>query len=766
MAVQNFGSGGGGFQLSPGVNVSEIDLTTVTPAVDTSVGAIAGVFRWGPVNERVLVISENDLVRKFGKPTNINPETFFTAANFLAYSNALYVARSADTTTQFAAVGSDTAGWANTFTPDHWSNTFTNGAWSNTFVANTWSNTYSGGSATLTVFNNDDYDTKKAALESSGVQFIARWPGDVGNSLKVSVCETEEQYTSTTNLLSTSYKLVNDSAGDQAGKSGLFDGPNTAFTMTVGSNIGVITLDGGPRSTGVSNTSANGSAVFFANSTSSLDANTAAVASLFAVGDHIVVGSGMTQTLKIVNKAIAHGNTGTSNTGTSTVTFTFDQPLKLASDVNTTSVQRFWEYYSQVNGAPGRSTYVEVNGNTALQFSNATAQRDELHVVVVDEDGGFTGSPGNVLEVYQGLSRATDSKNSDGTTNYYKNIINDQSTYVWVGSDRAGSASNTAMYVQTSTNPAPQTLSLLGGSDIGEDDVDFSVIADAYDKFVSPEDVSVSLIMTGGNRGGTRGEQKANYLIDNLAETRKDCVVFVSPRRADVVNNFTSPESDVVATRNSLRSTSYAVMDSGYKYQYDKYNDVNRWIPLNGDIAGLCARTDATRDPWFSPAGDTRGQIKNSIKLAFNPNQAQRDILYKNGVNPVISQMGRGTILFGDKTLQSKPSSFDRINVRRLFIVLERTISAAAKSFLFEFNDEFTRTQFRNLVEPFLRDVMGRRGIYDFKVVCDGSNNPAEVVDASRFVGDIYIKPARSINFIQLNFVAVRSGVEFSEIVG
>lgn len=294
----------------------------------------------------------------------------------------------------------------------------------------------------------------------------------------------------------------------------------------------------------------------------------------------------------------------------------------------------------------------------------------------------------------------------------------------------------------------------------------FADIARAYDLFVSPEDVDIALVLTGSARGGTNGEQLPNYLIDNIAEVRKDCVVFVSPQAADVVNQSLDAAQNVVDFRNSVRSSSFAVMDSGYKYQYDKYNDIYRYVPLNGDIAGLCVRTDNQRDPWFSPAGTSRGQIRNIIKLAFNPNGAQRDLLYKNGINPVITQPGQGAILYGDKTLLAKPSAFDRINVRRLFIVLEKAVSQAAKSFLFEFNDEFTRTQFRNLVEPFLRDVQGRRGIYDFKVVCDETNNTPEVVDANRFVGDIYVKPAKSVNYIQLNFVAVRSGIEFSEIVG
>jgi len=273
--------------------------------------------------------------------------------------------------------------------------------------------------------------------------------------------------------------------------------------------------------------------------------------------------------------------------------------------------------------------------------------------------------------------------------------------------------------------------------------------------------------MTGKSRGASNGAQIANYLVDNIAENRKDCVVFASPMKEDVVNNSAGDEEqDVVDFRNGARASSYLVIDSGYKYQYDKYNDIFRWVPLNGDIAGLCVRTDATRDPWFSPAGFNRGQIKNIVKLAFNPNKAERDLLYKNDVNPVVAFPGQGTVLFGDKTALGKPSAFDRINVRRLFITLEKAISIAARSSLFEFNDEFTRAQFVSLVEPFLRDVQGRRGIYDYRVVCDESNNTGEVIDRNEFVGDIYVKPAKSINFIQLNFVAVRTGVAFEEVVG
>jgi hypothetical protein len=392
---------------------------------------------------------------------------------------------------------------------------------------------------------------------------------------------------------------------------------------------------------------------------------------------------------------------------------------------------------------------------------------DEIHVVVVDEDGKFSGVPGTVLEAYKSLSRATDAKTTDGSTNYYKTVINDTSKYVWWANHRSTAPGNTALNI-ASVNTSPLYLSFNQGQDgDGEGDVSLGTILAGYDLFASAEDVDISLLMVGKSRGGTNGEQIANYLVDNIAETRKDCIVLASPDKADVVNNSAQDEAqDTVDFRNSCRSSSYLVIDSGYKYQYDKYNDLFRWVPLNGDIAGLCVRTDSTRDPWFSPAGFNRGQIKNVVKLAYNPDKADRDLLYKNGVNPVATFPGQGTVLFGDKTALAKPSAFDRINVRRLFIVLEKAIATAAKFSLFEFNDEFTRAQFVALVEPFLRDVQGRRGIYDYRVVCDTSNNTGEVIDRNEFVGDIYVKPAKSINFIQLNFVAVRTGVAFDEVVG
>ena len=710
------------FQVSPGVNVSEIDLTTIVPAVSTTEGAIAGVFRWGPIAKQVLIDSEEKLAARFGKPDNTNPETFFTAANFLAYGNKLYVSRAANTTDTTGASGVLSA-MANTAA----------------IVSN----------ALHIVLNEDDYAVKLAnANFEAGVDYIARYPGAMGNSLKISVCDSVNAYGTNTSVF-----VANN------GVYGVTDSTkisNAGIAYVVGSNQATIFV---ANSSGNWTTATSGAAQ---NALEQFVANTFIVGSILRAGNTTIG----VQDLKITS--IANAVYATANTK---LVVNLNVPFALSSDVYSNTIVRNWEYYNAVSKAPGTSVYQK-------NFGGNTSVVDELHVVVADEDGKFTGVPGTILEVFQGVSRATDAKTEDGATLYYKNVINQNSGYVWWAGDRTGSDSAAALTISNSTNHQPMTLSFVNGSD-GPDESNIAIgdLTRAYDKFKSAEDIDVSLILQGKARGGSTqptgaaavavGYQLANYLIDNIAGSRKDCVVFVSPDYYDVVNNGGKDEAqDIVDFRLALSSSSYAVLDSGYKYQYDKYNDLYRWVPLNGDIAGLAVRTDNLRDPWWSPAGFNRGQIKNIIKLAYNPAKADRDLLYKNDVNPVCIFPGQGTVLFGDKTILGKPSAFDRINVRRLFIVLEKAIATAAKFTLFEFNDAFTRAQFRNLVEPFLRDVQGRRGIYDFKVVCDESNNTGEVIDRNEFVGDIYIKPARSINFIQLNFVAVRTGVEFSEVVG
>lgn len=413
-----------------------------------------------------------------------------------------------------------------------------------------------------------------------------------------------------------------------------------------------------------------------------------------------------------------------------------------------------WAFQSYFSAAPGTSTYASSRGGSG----------DEIHIVVIDEDGRFTGTQNAVLETYAFVSKASDAKKEDGSTAYYKNVINSQSAYIWWANHPTGlNWGNTAEGRSFTSLAGANSFSLSGGLD-DTASTNAQKIA-AFELFSDSESLDVNLIMC-----GKADTTVANYVVQNIAEVRKDCVAFVSPQNIStgepLVGTTSAIATSIIDYRNVITSSSYAVIDSGYKYQYDRYNDEYRWVPLNGDIAGLCARTDFTNDPWFSPAGLNRGQIKNVVKLAFNPRKTDRDNLYNAGVNPVASFPGQGVVLFGDKTALAKPSAFDRINVRRLFITLEKAISTAAKFQLFEFNDGFTRAQFKNIVEPFLRDVKGRRGITDFFVVCDGTNNTGEVIDTNRFVADIYIKPARSINFIQLNFIATRTGASFNEIAG
>jgi len=662
------------FQVSPGVNVTEVDLTTIVPAVSSTEGCIAGVFKWGPIDTRELIDSEDKLINRFGPPhKNYCEETWFTAASFLSYGNKLYVTRVANTTSSNTDIGTHSA------------------------VANV------GAVATIedqVVLNDTNYDEMDGNFDTD-VLYVAKYPGSFGNSLRISVCDSA-------NAFSTSINLASYSA-------------NVSFTY--GSNAATIQT---------------------ANSSTAGDA-----AADFSVNDLVKVGNTEIgdQYLKITSITEDGAN----------VDLTFEDNYRLRENwSSTTTLTRQWEFHNLVDVAPGQSEHQAAYGNTSAQ--------DEMHIVIVDENGKFTNNPGAVLEVFSGLSRASDNKTADGATKYYKTVINEQSKYVWWANDRSGATSETASALSSSTTSAALNLQFnLGNDGYSETGATLGLIARGYDRYSSAEDVDISLILQGKSKGSA---DLTNYIIDNICETRKDCVLFSSPPRASVVNNTYGELDSIIAFKNNIRSSSYVVVDSGYKYMYDKYNDIYRWVPLNGDIAGLCVRTDNTNDPWWSPAGFNRGNIKNVVKLAFNPKKADRDILYKAGVNPVVTFPGQGTVLFGDKTGLNKPSAFDRINVRRLFIVLEKAIATAAKFTLFEFNDDFTRAQFKNLVIPYLRDVQSRRGITDFLVVCDTTNNTPEVIDRNEFIGDIYIKPARSINFIQLNFVAVRTGVAFSEVVG
>ncbi len=418
---------------------------------------------------------------------------------------------------------------------------------------------------------------------------------------------------------------------------------------------------------------------------------------------------------------------------------------------NGANVRRRWKYYDQVSGAPGTSPDVSAAGGSG----------DEMHIIVVDSDGTINGTSGEVLEKFENVSKASDAKDAQGSNNFYPEVIFKKSSLIYWGDHNSnGTNWGDAKANKTFTDvTAPISLSFTGGVDGTASD---GVRKTAFELFQDGETVDVSLIMAGNASATLIGD------LITIAETRKDCVVFASPQRADVVGiaSAITQTNNVLDFFNGIRSSSYVVFDSGYKYMYDRYNDVFRYVPLNGDMAGLTARTDLTNDSWFSPAGLNRGIIRGASKVAYNPNKTQRDELYRARINPVVSFPGQGIVLFGDKTGLTTPSAFDRINVRRLFITLEKAISTASKFQLFEFNDEFTRANFRNLVEPFLREVQGRRGITDFLVVCDETNNTGEVIDRNEFIAEIFVKPNRSINFITLSFVATRTGISFEEIAG
>jgi len=667
-----------GFLVSPGVQVNEVDLTNVVPAVATSIGAIAGAFQKGPVSSIVNISSEEELIEIFGKPqtTGNQFETFFSAANFLRYTDSLKVVRA-----ESAIVNA-------------------------------------GANSGVLIRDDDHYLDSFASGEGSHGEWTARTAGTWANGIKVEICATStayEQDLSTNNLVNTSTSAVGDTSiiVDDADASG--------FEFNVGDLIS------------------------FYSDTS----NTVAVDDFNEYEVTAINTSTNALTIRLKDDPSGAG-------------------LQTAIPDNS-KIKRRWKYADLFTGPPGTSQYAT---------DNSRGSGDELHVVVADGTGDITGfdtdTAGNrtrgVIETFGFMSKNPSAKSPQGDSIYYPDVFFRKSQFIyWTDHISAGSnwgSDTTTTYTAVTTTVIDE---LTGGTD------DYSTTAGeielAYDKFKNAESEDINLVIGGSSSivADTAAAQDTHVtMLVNLVEGRKDCVAFASPYRSAVVGVTTSSKQakNVEVAADLIPSSSYLVLDSGYMYMYDKYNDVYRFVPLNGSVAGLCANTDQVADAWFSPAGYNRGGIRGAIKLAFNPDKADRDVLYQSRVNPVVNFPGQGVTLFGDKTALSKPSAFDRINVRRLFLVLEKAIATAAKFQLFEFNDEFTRAQFRNLIEPFLRDVQGRRGITDFLVKCDASNNTGEVIDRNEFVADIFVKPARSINFITLNFIATRTGISFSEVGG
>ena len=679
-----------GFLVSPGVEVKEIDLTNVIPAVSTSIGAIAMPAYKGPVSSVITVSSEEELVKLFGKPQagSNQFESWFAAANFLQYADQLKVVRPAS-----AIVNAGQASGVLVRDDDH-------------YLASFWSETGAGQSTT-----ND---------------WLARSAGTWGNSLAVQICPSAtvfEQDLGTNNLVNE----TSVAAGDTT-----------------------IIVD---------------------------DADKASYA--FNVGDLISFYSDAASETPIddYNEYQVTAIDTTSNE----LTFRLDGDPNGAGLQNAIAddsyIKRRWAFYDLFNAEKSSTDSSPGPGTSDWNTQNGRGTGDELFIVVYDTTGDITGydydaaaqRTSSVIETYR-ASKNPSAKSPQGDSIYYPNVIFRESQYIYWGDHiTAGTNWGTDTTSAYTSVLVSDIATLTGGTD------DYAVTAGeleiAYDKFDDADNLDINLVL--GGKGGGSGDTKATQdthvtMLTALVESRKDCVGFVSPyRSATVAVTLDSTKAENVRIAFDLcPSSSYMVYDSGYKYMYDKYNDVYRHVPMNGDTAGLCANTDRVADPWYSPAGYNRGNVRGAIKLSFNPNKTARDILYRARVNPVVNFPGQGVVLFGDKTALAKPSAFDRINVRRLFLVLEKAISTASKYMLFEFNDEFTRAQFRNMVEPFLRDVQGRRGIFDFKVVCDATNNTGEVIDRNEFIGDIYIKPARSINFITLNFIATRTGVAFSEVGG
>ncbi len=756
------------FALSPGVTVIEKDFSSIIPAVSTSAGATAGVFSWGPVSEPTTVTSEDVLVERFGKPNDSNFKSFFTAANFLSYTNNLIVNR-VDTSgirNAVVAAGGEVldvtfATSGSGFKPGH-----------NTTIQFSAPQTAGGVTATGTV-----------VLSGGAVTGITVASGGSG-------------YTSTPAVTISAPEI--EGGVTARATATVVNGVVTAITLTSGYegsgylNAPTVTIEAAPQ--GGANASATSaiatSSITKVNITNGGSGYTAAPTVTITASNQGSVG---TVVLPTSVAAVISSNTGVKIRNTAQYLsdfrdfqqsvygmFAAKYPGALGNGIQVILVDNAVYTWASANtsnataklivnsfpGAPGSSTQATRKGIT----------NDELHVLVLDSSTGtWTGTPSSVLEKYTYLSKLKGVTRADGTNLYFRDAINSGSKYLWVLNTPSSVQVNDPQNadwnlnvdtVATGTNlrdlkSTAQVLTLAGGVD------DFSASAGniqaGFGQFINADLYDISLIAAGDVDLAT-----ANYIIGSVAEVRRDCVAFISPRDEDgpIIASGSDGVTAIKAFKESLTNSTYAVLDSGWKYQYDRYNDAYRWIPLNGDIAGLCARTDYTADPWFSPGGFTRGQVKNVVKLGFNPGQTERDNLYKEGVNPVVTFPGQGTILFGDKTFTSKPSAFDRINVRRLFIVLEKAVATAAKFQLFEFNDDFTRAQFRNLVEPFLRNVQGRRGIIDFRVKCDATNNTGEVIDRNEFVASIFIKPNRSINFITLNFVAARSSVSFDEIGG
>ena len=787
---------------SPGIIVNEVDLTRGTSdAITTNIGAVAGPFQKGPVGQLTLIETEAELQRVFGDPQDSNYEYWYTVANFLEYGGVCYVIRTDD------SVGDSS------------------GTFLQTMKNATDAIVTDPSDAPIYVKNEEDFEENWYLSASAPGHFIAKSPGTWANGLAVAVIDHGADYQmslkSTGIVLSADGTSVADgTAFSSAAALGSDVGTYVKITAAVGtSSIAagdlvveydadvasdasgyVISVDSGVYTVLVT------AGEFTVGKTLSADSGTtdsAAITAVDSIGAYSLYGIGgdfridaiftpNTKT-KAEGEANGWGKYPTANlkkTTTSGITYVYNAGTELwtvqRSPVEDDLITDGTNIYKLQAGADWYTQQIAFAGIPWFRFASrpGTSQNaldkgaadDELNIIIYDATGDFTGTKGNTLESYFGVSKLKGALTQEGDRNYYTDVINTRSQYLYSNQDLDGPVAgiNAGLNAPGSTiaNGVKcqyidvESLTLQFGVDNFA--VSLGELQDGYNKLTTENVPDLDYILQGPSMGTlTDAVAKANFII-SVAEERKDCIAFLSPPRYLVVGQ---PDSEtitdsIVEWAEELSSSSYTVLDSGYKYTYDRYNDQYRHVPLNGDIAGLLVNASLVSEPWYSPAGLARGQIRNVVRLTYNPSKTQRDSLYTARVNPVVTFPGEGTILFGDKTALGYSSAFDRINVRKLFLVLEKEIAKISRTTLFEFNDDITRSLFKNNVNPFLRDVQAKRGMFDFLVVCDQTNNTPEVIDRNEFVADIYIKPAKSINFISLNFIATKTGVTFDESVG
>ena len=710
---------------SPGIVVREVDLTIgrVDTATD-KVGAIVAPFAKGPVNEPILVENEQDLLDNFGEPSETDKhfEHFMVAQSYLAYGGVMRVVRAGDVDL---------------------------------------TNAYVGTASSIRIDSTEDYNNKGYDTSTiTGVTFAARNPGSWGNGLKVALIDSKADQTLTIGIST----LTVGVGVTQAVPAGTVVAGAGSTSLIDGYFKGIVT--------GVSGASVD---VKFVAHVSTAGIETAK--------DYQPGGVYQFNNSGVLSYEVSSNAGGGSTTTVSTTVDWFDQ--------QTIALSNSTIKWNNISDRPGTSAFA----------ASRSSRFDEVHVVVYDDEGKVTGNAGTVLEKHLNLSKAKDAEFSAGTPAYWRKYLYNNSTNIFGGSAPAGitttnfDAGNFTFASNNGWDQEAQGISFAGSGSVtstlsdgknyngmtgiqtaGAFTVTIGDLGTGYDLFENPEEVDVDFLLMGSSNYTKEESQALANKIISVAELRKDAIAFVSPNRGSFLNDTAAGSvtvysnsqitDNLVSYYAPVTSTTFGVFDSGYKYMYDRFNDTFRYVPMNGDTAGTCARNDINNFPWFSPAGTARGTILNAVKLAYNPNQTQRDTLYSNRINPIIFSPGAGIVLFGDKTGFGKASAFDRINVRRLFIYLENAIKAAARDQLFEFNDEITRTNFINIVEPFLRDVQSKRGIFDFRVICDETNNTAAIIDSNEFVADIFIKPSRSINFIGLTFVATRTGISFDEVIG